>query len=385
MTASLRVKNGIYQMVFSYKDTSGNWKKKSESTGLKERGNKRRAEAMLNARLEELESQEVEQLEASNIRFLDAMEEWLNDVMVSQIRESTFDEYRRAFNYHIKSYPPFQGLLLQDLTPHLLQNYYNLKVKEKLSPNTIRKQHSNINKFLKYVLSLDMIDRNPAERVTLPKKIKSDVATFYNIGQLQELLRLFWGDILEPAVLLAATLGLRRSEACGLRWDAVDFDARKIYIRHTAIVSNGRLIYSDATKSKASRRILPMSDMVLEQLMHIKAEQAKMKLLMGNSYHDSGYVCVSQDGTPINPDFVTHHFQRIVNASNLPRIRFHDLRHSAATMLHSCGYDLKDIQAWLGHSDIQTTSNIYTHLEDKRLSAMADAMDEVLRPKLQVV
>lgn len=110
-----------------------------------------------------------------------------------------------------------------------------------------------------------------------------------------------------------------------------------------------------------------------------------MKLFMGNSYHDSGYVCVSQDGTPINPDFVTHHFQRIVNASDLPHIRFHDLCHSAATMLHSCGYDLKDIQARLGHSDIQTTSNIYTHLEDKRLDAMADAMGEVLKPKLQVV
>lgn len=88
---------------------------------------------------------------------------------------------------------------------------------------------------------------------------------------------------------------------------------------------------------------------------------------------------------PITPDFLSHHFQRIIKASDLPYIHFHDLRHSAATLLHESGYDLKDIQEWLGHSDIQTTSNIYTHHGEKRMSNMAEAMSGALQPKLKVI
>ena len=110
-----------------------------------------------------------------------------------------------------------------------------------------------------------------------------------------------------------------------------------------------------------------------------------MAKLMGACNINSGYVCTKEDGTPINPDFVSHHFQRILQTSTLPRVRFHDLRHSAATLLRSGGCDLKDIQAWLGHSDIQTTANIYTHQEDKRLVGMAEMMSDTIKPKLLAV
>ena len=375
----------MYQMVFSFYDESGKRKQRSESTGLKERGNKRAAEAMMKRRLEELENLSKPQVESYDALFLEAMEEWLNVVMPTQVRANTLDEYKRAFAHHIKAHIPFQKLPLRKLTPQLLQSFYNEGVKKGLSPNTIHKQHTNINKFLKYALQLDMIDKNPATRVTLPKKSKRRVATFYTPEQMQALLSLFWGDVIEPAVYLAAHLGLRRSEACGLRWESVDFMNRRLIIQHTAVVVNGKIIYSDNTKSESSRRMLSMSDAMAAYLKQVKQRQERDRKRMGNTYCNSGYVCTKADGTPINPDFVTRHFQRVMKAGELPVIRFHDLRHSCASLLHASGYDLKDIQTWLGHSDIQTTGNIYTHLDTRRMDKMAQAMGDALAPKLRVV
>ena len=385
MTASLRVKNGIYQMIFSYKDERGTWHKKSESTGLKERGNKRAAEAMMKKRLEELRGLSATAIETRELLFLDAMEEWLTVVMPGQVRQNTLNEYKRAFAYHVKSYERFRGLLLQEVAPQILQKFYNDKVQGGLSPNTVHKLHANIGKFLKYAYQLDMIQSNPADRVTLPKKEKCRTARFYTAEQLRRLLSLFWGDPLEVPVYLAVHFGLRRSEVCGLRWDAVDFANRRIQVRHTAIVTDGETIYSDHTKSESSRRTLAMGDDVVDYLLRVRQVQADNRRLFGNMYEESGYVCTTADGKPIRPDFITHHFKLILEKTDLPYICFHDLRHSFASLLHDSGYDLKDIQSWLGHSDIQTTGNIYTHLNTRRMDCMAQAVGEALTPKLKAV
>lgn len=134
MTGSLRLKRGIWQMVFSYKDETGKWRTKSESTGLTERGNKRRAEAMLAARLDELGESSTQVLENSKVLFLDAMREWLDNVMVSQVRYNTLVQYKNAFEYNIRSYQPFQGLRLQKLTPALLQGFTTPRSKQDCPP-----------------------------------------------------------------------------------------------------------------------------------------------------------------------------------------------------------------------------------------------------------
>ncbi|MBO5727506.1 MAG: site-specific integrase [Oscillospiraceae bacterium] len=372
-------------MIFSYKDERGTWHKKSESTGLKERGNKRAAEAMMKKRLEELRGLSATAIETRELLFLDAMEEWLTVVMPGQVRQNTLNEYKRAFAYHVKSYERFRGLLLQEVAPQILQKFYNDKVQGGLSPNTVHKLHANIGKFLKYAYQLDMIQSNPADRVTLPKKEKCRTARFYTAEQLRRLLSLFWGDPLEVPVYLAVHFGLRRSEVCGLRWDAVDFANRRIQVRHTAIVTDGETIYSDHTKSESSRRTLAMGDDVVDYLLRVRQVQADNRRLFGNMYEESGYVCTTADGKPIRPDFITHHFKLILEKTDLPYIRFHDLRHSFASLLHDSGYDLKDIQSWLGHSDIQTTGNIYTHLNTRRMDCMAQAVGEALTPKLKAV
>ena len=378
MTGSLRIKRGIWQMVFSYKDSTGKWRTKSESTGLKEKGNKRRAAAMLDARLKELSHTSDKLLQNSKVMFLDAMEQWLEDVMIGQVRYNTLVQYKNAFAYNIKSYPPFQNVRLQKLTPALLQSFYNAKVKAGLSPNTVHKLHANLNKFLNYAVAMDMIPSNPAQRVTLPRKVRPNVGKAYTAQQLQELLHLLKGDPLELVVFLTVTYGLRRSEVCGLRWSSVDFKSKHLRIDHTAVAINGQVIRANQTKSAASCRTLPMSPQVCKALEAEWAAQETAARTLGILWKDSGYVCVRPDGLPLDPTFVSHHFARVIKKSGLPYIRFHDLRHSAATLLHSGGYDLKDIQGWLGHSDISTTGNIYSHLEEKRLTDIAQTMGRTL-------
>ena len=224
---------------------------------------------------------------------------------------------------------------------------------------------------------MDVIKDNPAARVTLPKEKKSHIGQTYTVGQMQTLRTIFKGDILETAVYLTSIYGLRRSEICGLRWDAVDLEAGVLHIRHTADTRSGDTIYADSTKSESSRRALPITASTKEYLLQVKKRQESDQALLGNAYQDSGYICRWPDGAAIRPEYVSKHFEKVLTENNMPIIRFHDLRHSVATLLHSAGSDLKDIQGWLGHAELSTTADIYAHLLFSSKVGMADAMDKI--------
>lgn len=377
MTGDLRVKNGIWQMRFSWKDSAGKWHRMEESTRLPEKNNKRRAEAMLKERLEELELESIPALENQNALFLVSMEDWLDNVASTQIRPNTLAIYKMDFRRHIQAFPGFRKARIRDISPQLLQSYYNAKTKEGLSAHTIIKHHSHINMFLKYLYRMDVIKDNPAARVTLPKKKKSRIGQTYTVGQMQTLRTIFKGDVLETAVYLTSIYGLRRSEICGLRWDAVDLEAGVLHIRHTAVTRSGDTIYADSTKSDSSRRALPITASTKEYLLQVKKRQESDQAFLGSAYQDSGYICRWPDGTAIRPEYVSKHFEKVLTENNMPIIRFHDLRHSVATLLHSAGSDLKDIQGWLGHAELSTTADIYAHLLFSSKVGMADAMDKI--------
>lgn len=361
-TGYLRLKRGIWQIVLYYLDENGQRRQISESTGLPEKGNKRRAQQILNERLDELSQQFTATLESKNVLFLTFMLDWLNDIVSYKVKVSTLTQYLYVFNNYIAKYKPFHGVKLQALTPALLQSYYNAQLKAGLSPNTVRKHHANIHKCLDYAVRMGKISLNPSIMTELPAKRKYQGATAYTPEQLKTLLRLFRGEPLETAVELTVTYGLRRSEVCGLRWDAIDFEAGTIHVCHTAVMNKGKVVYSDTTKTDTSNRVLPLTANMRAYLQKVKLQQAENRELFGDAYIDSGYVCVHPNGAPIRPDYVTPHFQRRLKEIGLPVIRFHDLRHSAVYALRKGGCDAKDIQAWLGHSDITTTLNVYGHV-----------------------
>ena len=368
-TGYVRLKRGIWQIVFYYFDENGERHQSSESTGLPEKGNKRRAQQILNERLDELANQYTTTLASKNILFLTFMLDWLNDVVSHKVKISTFSQYLYVFNTYIAKYKPFHGVKLQELTPALLQSYYNAQLKA---------GHANIHKCLDYAVRMGKITLNPSIMTELPAKRKYQGAIAYTPEQLKKLLRLFRGEPLEVAVQLTVTYGLRRSEVCGLRWEAIDFDAGTIHICHTAVMNKGKVVYSDSTKTDSSNRVLPLTNNMRTYLQKVQYQQAENKKLFGDAYIDSGYVCVHPNGAPIRPDYVTPHFQRRLKEIGLPVIRFHDLRHSAVYALRKGGCDAKDIQAWLGHSDITTTLNVYGHVLGGDMDRLGQVMDSLL-------
>lgn len=377
-TGHIREKRGILQMVIEYQDEQGQRHQKSESTGLPAKGNKRKAQQMLTERLDELTQQYTVALENRKVLFLDFMRDWLDSVMAYKVKENTLEQYKLVFEHYITKYKPFHRVKLQELTPALLQSYYNELLKAGLSPNTVRKHHANIHKCLNYAVQLGLIVFNPSVQTELPSKQRYAGATICPPKQLPSLLKLFRGDVLETVLMIDVTYGLRRSEVCGLRWDAVDFEAGTLHIRHTAVVANGKVLYSDSTKTATSNRVLPLVPSMRDYLLRVKERQKKNKELFGEAYTDSGYICVKDNGVPIDPNFVTHHFLRVLKANDFPTMRFHDVRHSVAYALRKGGCDLKEIQAWLGHSDISTTLNVYSHVMDGDMKLLGDVMDSAL-------
>lgn len=379
MTGSLQIKNDKYYAVLSWYEGEKR-KQKWISTGLSVKGNKRRAESILKQELEKQQKVCDSNLLGEDEPFLPFMARWLDEVEAHSIRETTLDQYKAVFRNVIEPFPPFQGITLRELSPRHIQALYNNEINRGISPATVRKYHTNIHKCLQYALQLDIIDRNPADRIVLPKKQHKQCGTVYSAQQIRQLFALFDGDILETLVRLTATYGLRRSEICGLRWESIDFDKRTLSIRHTAVSSKQGVVYADATKTRSSCRTLPLTETMVTYLKQVREKQNAEKDFLGDAYVDSGYVCVAADGTPLTPNAVSMHFRRMIRKSGLPYIRFHDLRHSVATLLHSAGRDIQDIQGWLGHSDISTTANIYSHFLYSAKQDMADSIEAALSP-----
>jgi integrase len=264
--------------------------------------------------------------------------------------------------------------------PKDIQDYYQYGLNvEKVSANTVIHRHANIRKALQYALKTGLISFNPADRVERPRKGKYTAMT-YNDKELDTLFLVVKDKRIELAVILGAFYGLRRSEVVGLKWDAVDFERKTITIRHTVteVSLNGKetIIAKDRTKTKSSYRTLPLVAPFEELLHKLKADQELNRNVCGKAYCQDylDYIYVNELGERVKPNFITQNFEITLKNHSLKKIRFHDLRHSCASLLYANGVSLKEIQEWLGHSDISTTSNIYTHLDYSSKVSSANAI-----------
>ena len=306
--------------------------------------------------------------------------EWL-EIMRTKLGATTYASYVSNVNTCIVPYFKKKRYTLQDLERHpkYIQEFYQHMMDSGLSPSTVIRRHANVRKCLQYAFQLGLIQSNPADRVEKPRKAKYD-ATIYNKDELDMLFKAVKGDPLELAVILGAFYGLRRSEVVGLKWDAIDFERKTISIRHTVVqfTIDGKtlVVQKDSTKTKSSCRTLPLVEPFEMLLCHLKEQQNLNQKLCGNCYCREylDYIYVDTMGALVKPNFITQHFAQVLRKNNLKKIRFHDLRHSCASLLYANGVALKDIQEWLGHSDIGTTSNIYTHLDYSNKVASANAI-----------
>lgn len=209
------------------------------------------------------------------------------------------------------------------------------------------------------------------------KRIGLNFPVFKDGGEVTELL---WdkGNTVETVIRLTALYGFRRSEVCGLKWSAVDFHQKTLTVRRAAVMVGTKLECVDKTKTASSYRTLPLTAEMAQYLRTLKAQQEDAQKLIGMSCEEDGYVCCWPDGSPLKPEYVSRRFDKLLRENGLPKIRFHDLRHSAASLLLELGFSLKDIQEWLGHSDIATTANIYSHLQYKSKVEMAEKAGSIL-------
>ena len=383
VTVSLQEKNGVYQAVINYKDENGKRKQKWLSTKLKVKGNKRQAQAKAEElRLEfenELNTKQMEKnnIVKTNILFIDFLKDWLN-IVKQTIEPSTYTSYEQLVNDRITKYLTNNKIKLTDIQAIDIQEYYNHLFSEGLSANTVIHHHAIIRKALDYAFKMDVIPNNPADKLT-----KENI----NQNELNELFEKSKDDPMNLMILVTSYYGLRRSEVLGLKWDAFDFENNTITIKHTVVIAKldgkRQIVAKDRTKNKSSYRTLPLVKEISEKLLETKKKQQAFKEAFGKTYINEfeDYVFVNLQEKLVRPDYVSEHFKILLNNKGLKHIRFHDLRHSCASLLLAKGIPMKAIQEWLGHSNFSTTANIYAHLDSKSKALSVQALSNAISIK----
>ena len=366
----LQEKKGLYYMVLSYKDKSGKRISKWLPTGLPVKGNKKRAEFLAG-----------EAAIDRDMPFSSYLVQWM-EIARSTLKPNTAAGYASMIQKPIAPYFQQRGITLGGLQAVDIQMFYTDQLK-RVSANTVIHYHAIIHRALKYAVKTDLIDVNPADKVERPRKDRF-TASFYDGNEVNRLFQAARGTPLELPVMLAAFYGLRRSEVVGLKWDAIDFENKTIAIRHTvtACTEKGRRIEvaADTTKTASSRRTLPLVPAFQTKLAALKEQQEKNRILCGRSYCTDylGYVLVDAMGNRLKLSYISTAFPVLLKRNGLRPIRFHDLRHSCASLLLKNGVPMKQIQEWLGHSDFSTTANIYAHLDAGSKLTSAQAMEKGL-------
>lgn len=366
MTGILTIKKGKYYIVLDLQENNRR-KRKWVSTGLEEKGNKRKAEKMLREILQEYEQTEVSP--KRDILFSDYIEKWIT-YKKPYVDEVTFQSYEQVAKSHVIPYFKESGLHIQDVTTEKLQEYIDGKLSGKLnddkplSPCTIRLHKNILNQTLEYARKNKLIASNTCDDIEIPPMVKPEIK-YYSAEQLKRLFEVLKGDTLEDIVKITAMYGLRKSEALGIKWDSIDFENDTLTIKHT-VSKVTSVVEKDKTKTNSSRRTLPLLPMAKEIFLNLKEAENENRKLFGKEYKENDYVFKWENGACFDTDYVTHHFSKVIEKNNLPPLTFHGLRHSCASVLLNSGRNPKDIQEWLGHADIRTTMNIYGHLDISR-------------------
>lgn len=307
----------------------------------------------------------------------DYLDMWLNDFVKPLRSENTVSSYKGSIDKYIE--PVLGNLKLCDIKViHIEQFLANMR-KTKLSSSTIQKHFLVINAALNKAIKLQMLQDNPCKYVEVPKRQKHSI----NILSLDEIQMIYnkldinkYDDfIFYLAIALTVETGLRRGEMCGLSWGNVDFDKKMIHVRDALIRIDDDFRISKL-KTESSYRNLPLSDEVLKLLKHLQNLQRQNILQYGEFYtrfnifnnDPTKYdlVFVHQDGKYIVPSNFLQRLKRICGYCEINKnIRWHDLRHSNATLLLKDGVSMKVIQERLGHSMMQTTADIYAHVTDE--------------------
>ncbi len=299
---------------------------------------------------------------------------WLDEIARPTIRASTYASYDDIVAGHL--IPGLGRIALAKLTPAEVQTFLNQKLEGGLSPRRVQYIHTVLRRALVTAEKWGMVSRNVAKLVDPPRVPKHEI-TPLTPEQARQLIESAVDDRHLALYVTALGTGLRQGELLGLRWEDVDLHAGRLQVRHSLANVKGMLTLLEP-KTDRSRRNVYLADSVVTALRAHRTRQRMERLVAGSRWVDSGHVFTTLHGTPYHAATITRAFQAALDRAGLPRCRFHDLRHAAATFLLAQGMTLEDVKQLLGHSSIALTSNTYGHVLEQRQRQVALAMDAVL-------
>ena len=334
------------------KDENGKWVQKWEGSWA----TKKEAEKVLRSRIDELEG--TFERKADNSTMEVYLLHWLETYCKPRLAVNTVNGYSVNVKKHIIPY--IGNIQLNRLQPKDIQKLYSTLAANGLSGTSIRYVHNNLHKALETAVKQQIIIRNPADLVDAPCVDRFEANTL-TPEQAVELLKACVGHEIYLPVLLALSLGLRRGEVLGLQWADIDLVRQTVTIRHSANHTKEGFILG-TTKTKNSRRTLLMPDLLVLVLESVQAQQAIWKSKVGSDFNQFNLVCCREDGSPMTTNALQHQYRDILTANALPPIRFHDLRHTNATLMLRNSVPAKIVSSMLGHSSIGITLDTYSHV-----------------------
>ncbi len=308
--------------------------------------------------------------------------EWLENSQKQSVRPRTYERYEELVRLHIV--PALGRHELQKLSAQHLQAFYAKKAEEGLSATTINHFHNVLHKALDTAVKWNLVARNVCDLVSPPRRKQFEVHPL-TLEQVHKLLSVVDGHEMEALFKLALATGLRRGELMGLKWQDINVDAGVLQVRRilSRVPSKmpGKGYVEAEPKTQKSRRSVVIAPFALEALTQHRERQLEAKLKAGDAWQEHDYIFCTSIGTHLNPTRdMLDQLKALLKKAGLPDIRFHDLRHSAATLLLSVGVHPKVVQEILGHSQISITMDVYSHvlpgMQQDAMSRLNDALKE---------
>jgi integrase len=310
-----------------------------------------------------------------NVSVGEYLDSWLQGSVYGSVRQSTYDRDTNLVNNHIK--PSLGGLKLKKLNSARIQSFYRDRLDTGLSASTVHKMHDILRRGLAQAVTWHLVSRNVADVVKPPRPLPKEMVAL-SADETRRLFEAAKGDRLETLYILAVHTGMRQGEMLALRWQDVDMENAVVSVKRTLTRIGGKIAFGEP-KTKKSRRSIRLTPQAVEALrLHLERQLRDIEIL-GDRYQDQGLIFTTDTGAPINPSNLRQRsFKPLLKRAGLPHMRFHDLRHTCATLLLSRGVHPKFVQELLGHATIAITLDTYSHVLPSMGDATAKAMEDAL-------
>lgn len=378
MRGHIRKRGSGYQIIVDIgRDPLTNKRKQKSIGGFKTKKEAEKALAEMIAKVEK-----GEYFEAENITLKEYLDKWIKAYCETNFAPKTLKSYKEMIEWYIL--PKLGHVDIQKIKPLHIQEFYKICMDEyNLSGTTTRYIHTILHTAFKHAVKWQLLLNNPTDAVEPPKRNKNKFSVL-TANEIEILLNSLKGSSLYYPTLIAISTGMRRGEILGLRWSDIDLKYGYIYIENQLQRINKKFELVP-TKTAKSKRKIAIPQLLINELKELRKQQLENKLALGSAYCDLNFVCCKANGEPYDPDYISRHFMRVMERIskqyNIPDVRFHDLRHSHATLLLKEGTHPKIVSERLGHSQIGITLDTYSHVLPEMQKEAADKIDSLLSKK----